>query len=68
MKSDEVPEGVFKKGGKDGVTEFQSIGQIAYSFDRPISTTNSHHNLGRFYSNLHSEVALFSYSLAKLKD
>ena len=49
---------------KNGVTEFQSIGQIAYSFDRPISTTNSHHNLGRFYSNLQGKLPLSKQELA----
>ncbi|MCM0607270.1 MAG: recombinase family protein [Xanthomonadaceae bacterium] len=51
------------------MTEFQSIGQIAYSFDRPISTTNSHHNLGRFYSNLQGNLPLSKQELAaKIKE
>ena len=51
------------------MTEFHSIGQIAYSFDSSIPTLNCHHNLNQYYLNLKGNLPLSKQELAaKIKE
>lgn len=53
----------------NGVTEFHSIGQIAYSFDRPVFTKSQYHKSDLTRVNLQGNLPLSKHELAiKIKE